>query len=174
MENVFGWIGTIMQRCGKLIPTLVIVCKDELAVKLRQGKVVVPVGPGLHWYWPLLTEWRKVTACRQILAPANQHLVTLDRQTVTCSVLVAYIVVDQVKYLVDNQDADNNISDLTMAVVRDIVVSRSLDDLVRFQNGSLNDELLQGVRNSVLPFGVDVETVRLTNLAPSLVLRLLN
>lgn len=173
MESVLGWLGEVARWVMNLVPHLQVVSVDELAVKLVRGTRVVPLGPGLHWYWPVVTDWRDCTAVRTVLATDDQHLVTQDGRVVALSALVAFSVVDQVAYLVDNQDADDNIEDLTMAAVRLVVARHSYQDLIE-QGRQLDEKLATRVRRDVKDFGVAVETVRLTGIAPARVIYLLN
>ena len=58
MDSALGWIGQIIEWFGQFIPRFVLIDLTQCGVKMRLGREVTVLEPGLHIYWPLPTALR--------------------------------------------------------------------------------------------------------------------
>lgn len=169
MESAFAWIGKIAEFFGSLFPRLLIVKSSHCAVKYVHGYKRVLLEPGLHLYWPLVTEYEICAVVRQIVALASQVLETKDGVTVLVDGLVVYEIDDAETFLADNENAYQSIDDVASAAVRKVIISLTYAE-IRAGRARLDGRLTRATQTALRPFGVDVEYVRLTNFAKTRVL----
>lgn len=164
------WIGELARAVGAWVPRLIHIQVNESGIKfVRDRAQVLP--PGLHVYWPLTTNVERAVTARCILDLDTQVLVTSDGITVMAGGVVAYRVVDVRKFLVDNFDADENIGEVCELALRRTIITQKLADL-QTGRAPIDNKLTGEVQKLMLPFGVEVEYVRLGDLAPAQVLYL--
>jgi hypothetical protein len=129
--EAFAWIGQIIETLGKFIPRLTIVKATMGGVKWRSGKTVKPMMPGLHVYWPIVTEIELIVTARQTLNLPTQVLMTKDRQKVVVGTVVVYRIKDIVQAIGEkNWDVDTTISDITKTAIVSEIAKLTLDELL--------------------------------------------
>jgi len=171
MTSALAWLNHVMVWLGSWIPRLLVVLKTERGIRYRNGSEVRILEPGRRIYWPLVTKVHVVNVMRQVLNLSTQTLTTLDGKAVIASGVLVYRIVDVEKYLVDNNDADAGIDEVTCAAVRDVLIGLSLAEIQAARKGhALDQQLGKRARKFLSPFGVRVEYCRLTDFAASNVL----
>ena len=65
MGEALAWVGQIFEWVGRFIPRWVIIPPTRGGIKFVHGSKVVPLGPGIHWYWPAVTEYHEYPVARQ-------------------------------------------------------------------------------------------------------------
>jgi len=166
----FEWLGEFARASIAWVPRLRHVCADEGAVKFVRATTSV-LGPGMHWFWPLTSEIREAKTSRCILELDVQPLITSDGITVLAGGLVSYRITDVHKYLVDNYDADTNLSETAEVALRRTVISKKLEEL-QSTRVAIDNLLTREVQALMSEFGVEVLFARLAGLAPAQVLYL--
>lgn len=169
MEAALGWIGDFFRFFFALLPRLVIVKATHEGVKFVRGKRVVRIGPGLHWYWPLVTEVIVVAIKRQTVNLPTQRLIDRDGKTIVVSGIVVYEVSDVVALLTACWNYDQTIRDMSLAAVKDVVVSMGLQELLD-PDLKIEEELEQQLAPELALFGIRVIRLTLSDLAPATVL----
>src|SRR5688572_16869595 len=130
MEGALGWIGQIVEWLGRFVPRLLIVRSTHGGVKWRSGAQPVPMGPGLHVYWPLVTDVEVIVTARQTDNLATQVLTTKDGQRVVVGVVVVYRIADVVQAIGErNWDHASTIADVTQAAIVSVIAGATLAEL---------------------------------------------
>lgn len=171
METAFSWIGEIARFFGSLLPRLLIVKSSHAAVKYVHGSNAVLLEPGLHIYWPFVTEIEMCAVVRQISTLQSQILETQDGVTVLVDGLVCYTIDDALAFLAENENAYDTIDDVATAAIRKVIVSSNFQEL-RDGGKRVDTRLTRETQKMLRCFGVGVEYTRLTNFARSRVLHL--
>jgi len=114
--------------------------------------------PGFHCYWPPIQ--------RPIVHPVVRDTLNLEAQTlphdstlplgVTISVTVVFRISDIIKAMVETYDFESTIRDRAQAGVIQVVVGKTIQDLVR-RHQRVNNMITKKIREDLEPFGVDVE-----------------
>lgn len=164
IDQAFGWLGQIMGAIGSLVPRLVIVKTSDRALKYRRGNDLVLLGPGLHVYWPLVTELEWCSVVRQIMVHRPHVLETRDGVPVVVSGVTALRIVDPIRYLAENEDPERTMDDAAAAALRQVVVSEDYDTLGQAL-AATDARLTKATRRALRAFGARVEYTRLTDFA---------
>jgi regulator of protease activity HflC (stomatin/prohibitin superfamily) len=173
MDAALGWIGQIVSWIGQFIPRWLIVRTTHGAVKWVAGKRVVPLGPGLHFWWPVVTEVMLYPVARQSTNLRGQALVTKDDKTILVSGLVVYEVRDIEKLIAQTFDPDDTIEEISLSVINNVLCRKTWRQLRDdHESGKLDKELLHRARLALAPYGVHVLKTTLTDLAPCRVIKL--
>lgn len=164
MEAAFAWIGKLADFVGSLLPRLLIVKSTHRGVKYVFGSQLVALDPGVHVYWPIVTEIEVCAVVRQVLNLKSQILETKDGHTVVAGGLVVYEINDAQTFLADNENSFETIDDVATAAIRKVVISSTLDEL-REGRAKLDNRLSRETQKLLRVFGVSVEYARLTDFA---------
>lgn len=165
MELALGWIGEIFRALLLFVPRLLIVKATHGGVKFVRGRKIVPIQPGLHIYWPLVTECVSVPVMRQTTNLAPQVLITADSQVIGVSGILVYEVEDASKLLTACWDYDETIRDHCLAAIKQVVTANALNFLIH--NTHDTDHMLtRQLRRMLKRFGVRVIRVTLSDIAP--------
>lgn len=174
MDSALAWIGQIAEWVGKLIPRLMILDTTEGAVKYVRGSRPVFCGPGLHWYWPIVTTWSPSATARQADRLQAQTIVTTDDKTIVVAAIIVYTVTDLLTLLTTTYHAQTCVADITLTSVHDVCCQMSWEELKAEQRrGTLDTKLKNAAQRQLREYGVNVVKVMLTDLAPARVLKLL-
>lgn len=172
MENAFSWLGEIIRWVGAFIPRLLIVRATERGVKWVHGKHVKAMQPGLHFYWPVVTEYTIRVVARQTLNMPAQTLITKDKKQVVVAGMVVYNVNDIVKAIGEQSwDVDNTVGDLTQAAIVGVVTNTNFDELSKLDD-QIIDKLTDATRKKLKKFGVYIEKCFLTDFCTTQVIRI--
>ena len=164
MGAAFAWLGKLVEFFGSFFPRLLIVKSSHRAVKYVFGKRRVLLLPGLHVYWPIVTEVEVCAVVRQVLNLQSQILETRDGTTVVAGGLLVYEIDDALTFLADNENAYESIDDVATAAIRKVVVGADLSEL-REGRARLDGRLTREIQKLLSDFGVKVEYARLTDFA---------
>jgi regulator of protease activity HflC (stomatin/prohibitin superfamily) len=133
-------------------------------VKYVFGSRCVLLKPGVHLYWPIVTEIEICAVVRQVLPVKTQVLETQDGETVVASGLIVYEITDALTFLADNENAFETLDDVATAAIRKVVVGTSHRELVAGR-AKLDNRLTAETQRLLSTFGVRVEYARLTDFA---------
>lgn len=171
---MFNWISALPELLISLIPHLYTVNKNEGAIKFSRGKKAVELKPGIHWYWPVVTEEPdSVNITRDSNAYATQKLTTSDGRRVGVSLVVVFQIVDVMKALAKTADYESTMSDIAGAAMTKAILSRTWDDvLLHCQDGTLREELLGVVSDELADYGILALDVRIKDCVETMVIAL--
>lgn len=165
-------IGSFLESFASLFPRLFIVRKTEEGIKFKKGEIVIKLGPGLHIYWPLVSEIEVVPVVRQTLNLNSQTLMTQDGITVIASGVVVYTIKNITTYLVENYDAEESIAEVASGSVRDVIVNRTLKDIQENSRNTTDRALTKAASEVLDVFGIEVEYLRLTDFAKARIINI--
>ena len=180
MEAALSWIGQIFDFLFSLLPTPIICRTTHEGVKFAAGdqvKVIrhdngilwpymvkkwFPVrfrNCGIHFYWPLTTQYELVPIKRQTTNLVAQYLCTADNKTVGASGIFVYEVADVEKLLTECFDYEDTIRDIALSCIKSVIVQHDQQYLLE-NSDALDKELTKVLREQLRRFGI--KTVRCT------------
>ncbi len=171
---MFDWFNSLFEAILKLFPRIIVIRATHGGVKWKKGKNVVALKPGVHIYWPLVSDIEIIVTARQTLNLPTQILTTQDNKKVVVSTVVVYRVKNIIQAIgKENWDVDTTINDITLSAIVGIIAQYSLDSLL----GMVSDEKLDSlftlkVRKELRRFGVYVNRCKLTDFADCKVYKL--
>jgi regulator of protease activity HflC (stomatin/prohibitin superfamily) len=172
METAFAWIGQIVEWLGRFIPRLVILDTTQGAIKYKHGKTPVAYGPGLHFFWPLVTTWETYPTARQTDRLETQTMESKDGKTFLVSGTLTYCVEDLSKLLPVVAFATRNTIDIAMTALHDVCCDFDWAELQREQQrGTLKTKLRNEAQHQLGEYGIRVIKLQLNTLARCRVLK---
>lgn len=171
MESAFAWLGSLMEWLGAFIPRIKIVRSTHAGVRFRHGRHARELKPGLHVYWPLVTEVEIIPVARQTANLPSQSLLTKDGKQVVVGGVVVYEIRDIVATLSRNWDVADTINDITMVAITDVVTSHDLAYLMENVTGTVQLELTRVTRKKLRHYGVKVYRTALTDFSTAIVIK---
>ncbi len=174
MEAAFSWLGQIFEAILLLVPRIVIVRATHGGVKWRNGSGVKIMKPGLHCYWPLVTEIELIAVARQTFTPQKQTLTTKDGTKVIVGTVVVCCIRD-IEQAVGriNWDIGATINDITQAAVVSVIAKRTYREILDLIiTGELNKFLKDAAQKDLHQFGVTVSQCKLIDFSDCRVIRL--
>ena len=165
MDKAFGWIGEIFQTLLRLLPWLVIVPATHGGVAFVRGFRVKEWKPGLHWYWPVVTNYKLIATVRQTQLIQSKVVMTKDLRTVTVGALVTYVVDDIVAALAHIADLPSDIMERSQGAILAEVAERTLEE-IQHDRLAFNAGLTERVGKVLNGYGVQVQQAQLTEFAP--------
>lgn len=174
MDSALAWVGQIAQWIGQFFPRWVILNTTEGAVKFVKGSRAVPLGPGIHWFWPATTEIKSWVVARQSVNLPAQTITTVDGKTIAVGGLIIFKIVDALELIAHVWNPDETIRDISAGVIHDVCSQSEWGELQMAKNdGTLKRELRREMRKKLRPFGVVVLGATLTDFAPCRVLKVI-
>jgi regulator of protease activity HflC (stomatin/prohibitin superfamily) len=171
--DFFTVIGEAVRYLGEWIPRPRIVRLTDGGVRFWFGRWVSVVQPGWRLEWPAFMELEIVPVVRQVTQLAPQTLFTRDSKPVIAGAVIVWSIEDVRKYLVENYEAEDSVTEVAGYAVRDAIVGKTLDQIQETDGrSSIDRSLLAAASKALAMFGVKVEVMRLTDFAPARVLNL--
>ena len=171
MESALGWLGDLFQFLFSLFPRLVIVRSTHGAVCWKRGKNPVEWEPGLHIYWPLVSEYWQYPVVDQTLPKKTQTTTTKDGKVVEVSAVVLYRVADVKKLLTSIVAVEETLADLYQLVIRRNVGKLTFDELVRSPE-QIDKSLTEAYKEYADRYGICIIDVAFSDVAPTFSVKL--
>lgn len=171
MDKALGWIGEIFQTLLKLVPWLVIVPATHGGVAFVHGKHIKKWGPGLHWYWPVATQYKLIAIVRQTQMIQSKVVMTKDEKTVLVGALVTYHIDDVVAALAHVADLASDVMERSQGAIYEAIGKHTLVE-IQSDRGAFRDLMTERVGSALNGYGVKIIQVQLTEFAPARVLAL--
>jgi regulator of protease activity HflC (stomatin/prohibitin superfamily) len=153
------------------IKPIVIIRDYEEAVLLRFGIFKGVLKPGLHFKIPMFDEVIDQHVVVTTLSLDAQSLYTKDKQNIVVKGLVKYRISDVKIFLLEVYDAQDALSDMSSSIIKNVIMSMTLDECT---DSELDNTLTKKVRVEARKWGVEVQQVTLTDIAPIRSIRLIN
>ena len=163
-------IDFLLQFIDQLLP-ITPVNQTDKGVRLRFGKFKEVLEPGWHYKHPFIDEVVKHTILWTTMSLTSQSLTTKDGKDIVVKGVIKYRIADIQIFLLEVWDAIDAISDMTQGIIFDIVKEKTWEEL---QTLDLKPLITRKVRNEAKRWGIEVETVTLSDLAKIKSIRLLN
>ncbi len=161
----------IITNWASLLSPFVIVNPYEEGVLNRAGKFKKIVSPGIHFKIPIIDEVVTQYTVTTTLSLPAQSLYTIDKQNIVVKGVVKYKISDVKVFLLEVYDAQDAISDMTQSIIKNIIMSKTLDECI---DPEIDNVLTKKARVEVKKWGVEINQVTLTDLAPIRSFRLIN
>jgi len=154
----------------QLTPAIIIRDYEE-AVLLRFGIFKKVLKPGIHFKIPLFDEVIDQHVVVTTLSLDAQSLYTKDKQNIVVKGVIKYKIADVKIFLLEVFDAQDALSDMSQSIIKNVIMSMSMDECT---DSELDNTLTKKVRVEARKWGVEVQQVTLTDLAPIRSYRLIN
>jgi regulator of protease activity HflC (stomatin/prohibitin superfamily) len=152
--------------------TPIIIIRDyEEAVMLRFGKFKEVLKPGMHFKIPLFDEVIEQHVVVTTLSLDAQSLYTLDKQNIVVKAVIKYKIGDVKTFLLEVYDAQDALSDMSQSIIKNVIMSMTLEECT---DQELDNTLTKKVRVEARKWGVEIQQVTLTDLAPIRSFRFIN
>ena len=160
----------LAQIWHQLLPFFVINQTDN-GVRLRFGKWKEDLIPGFYWKIPFVDEILTHTVLWTTYSTPAQSLTTKDGKDVVIKLVIKYKIFGIRTFLLEVWDAIDAISDMTQGIAFDLVKSKTWDEL---QHEDTKKEITKKAKSEAKRWGIEIETVTLSDLAKIRSIRLLN
>ena len=150
---------------------IVIIRDYEEAVMLRFGIFKKVLKPGLHFKIPMFDEVLDQHIAITTLSLDAQSLYTMDKQNIVVKGVIKYKIGDVKTFLLEVYDAQDALSDMSQSIIKNVIMSMTLEECTDME---LDNTLTKKVRVEARKWGVEVQQVTLTDLAPIRSFRLIN
>lgn len=163
-------IDVITEWWAYLMPAIIIPNYEE-AVLLRNGKFVKVLGPGFHVKLPIFDEVISQHVVVTTLSLPAQSLYTQDKQNIVVKGVIKYKIADVKIFLLEVFDAQDALADMTQSIIKNIIITTPLEQCLDLE---LDNLLTKKVRVEAKKWGVDIQQVTLTDIAPIRSYRIIN
>lgn len=172
--EALAWVGQIVEWVGRFIPRWIILNTTEGAVKFVRGSRAVELGPGVHFYWPAVTEIKSWVVARQSINLATQTITTKDGKVLAIGTVMVFRVTDALTLITKTYDPDNTIRAVAAGAVHSVCSNAEYGELQMVMN---NGEITKWLRMELQRrlgrrFGVKVLDATVTDFAPCRVLKI--
>ena len=155
-------IEVITEWWAQLVPAIIIPNYEE-AVLLRNGKFIKVLGPGFHVKLPIFDEVISHHVVVTTLSLSAQSLYTQDKQNIVVKGVIKYKISDVKIFLLEVFDAQDALSDMTQSIIKNIIITTPLESCLDLE---LDNLLTKKVRVEARKWGVEIQQVTLTDIAP--------
>ena len=146
----------------QLMPITIIPHYQE-AVLLRFGKFKAVLKPGIHYKIPVFDEVIDHHVVVTTLSLPAQSLYTKDKQNIVAKGVVKYKISDVKTFLLEVYDAKDALSDMTTSIIKNVLTDLSLEECL---SADIDNLLTKKARVESRKWGVEIQQVTLTDLAP--------
>lgn len=167
--SAFGWLASLFENFGSLIPQYIHHEWTNVAVSIKRGKRRKVLRYGINFYWPFWTEVYTRACTQQTKRIPNQTLTTKDGHRITSGGVVRYHIDRDDKEailqaLCETDDVDRVIMDEALAVFCEFITDNDWEEL-RGNRRKVNTLITRACRTALKPYGVYVDRAQITNLS---------
>jgi membrane protease subunit HflK len=163
-------IDVLLEWWNHVLPFIIIRDYEE-AVLLRFGRFNQVLLPGIHFKIPFFDEVIDQHVVVTTLSLDAQSLYTQDRQNIVVKGIIKYKIADVKTFLLEVYDAQDALSDMSQSIIKNVIMSMTLEECI---DPEMDNTLTKKVRVEARKWGVDVQQVTLTDIAPMRSIRLIN
>lgn len=150
----------------KLLPRLVLVPATHEGAAFVFGRNVRRWGAGLHWYWPVATQYKMIAVVRQTQLIQSKVVMTRHHQTVIVGALLANYVDDGVTALAKVADLASDVMEGSHGTIYETINTYTLEE-IQSDRTAFKDVLTQRASDAMNGYGIQIIQVQLTELAPT-------
>ena len=147
-DLLFGWV-----------PRFTIIDPNEAGIKLSRGKYIGDRGPGLHWYWPLISDIRTANVRTQEINLANQLL-----DGTGASGVIWYTIFNVHDAYMNVQDYDIALPDAAMGIL-----AAHIDEPIP----ELRESVMNELNEIAEEWGIKVTDVTITDRSPCIGIKIM-
>jgi membrane protease subunit HflK len=160
----------LLTHCWEEVTPCEVLAPYTGGVVLRLGLYHRTVGPGVAWKWPLVERLLTVNTCVDTFHLPPQTITTADLVQVGISTIVRYRIEDVRPFLLDVQDQQTVLCDVTLGLTRKVVERLTFQALV---TTDWEKEVRDKLQRRVDAYGVKILEVTYADLGKMRSLRLL-
>jgi len=165
-EQIIEWLSSVRDTA---LPWF-IVREYEGAIVLVLGRYSRTLGPGIHFKGPFISEVLVENTNWDTMDSDFQSLTTKDGHNVVVSAIVKYRVVDVRTFVIDVENARSALCDIVAREIARVVLNTEWDGL---RTQDIDKETTIVVRREAKKWGIEIDTVTLTNRAKIRTIRLM-
>jgi regulator of protease activity HflC (stomatin/prohibitin superfamily) len=109
-------------------PVIVIRCYES-GVLLRLGKYKKDLYEGVNWKFPIIDEIHTVVRTIDTFHVAAVDITTIDGKQVSVEPIIKFEIVDPKKYLIDVNQAADNLHDISRGIIADYLTDCIWDEI---------------------------------------------
>jgi len=155
-----GFGGYIIVLALIVISGLKIVKEYERGVKFTLGKYSGIMEPGLRFVIPIIQSWVRVDIRVKVVDVPDQDAITKDNVSIKVNAVLYYKVTDAKRAIIEVEEFNFAVSQLSQTTMRDVVGEVSLDDLLS-KRDNVSKRIREIVDKATDPWGIKVESVEL-------------
>ena len=156
-----GLLGyTVILLIVFVLSGLKVVNQYERGVKFTLGKYEGIMEPGLRFVTPIIQSWRRVDIRVIVVDVPNQDAITKDNVSIKVNAVLYYKVTDAKSAIIEVEEFNFAVSQLSQTTMRNVVGEVSLDDLLS-KRESVSKRIREIVDKATDQWGVKVESVEL-------------
>jgi regulator of protease activity HflC (stomatin/prohibitin superfamily) len=160
-----------LEKAVRILPRFMAVFPYERGVFLRMGKCKRTLEPGLYFCLPIIDEIQKLDVTPQVINLPNQSITTKDGKTLAVSGAIEYSISDPQKALLEVQNFDASLQNLSMGIIGQYIKQRTYEECIKLDG--LEHQVIEGIRNRAIDWGLKVTKFWVTDLAQHHVYRLM-
>ena len=166
------WLSSIFHFLTAWCPQFKRVPPPFRLVKWRRCREGTLHGPGVVWYWPLVTEVEEVDIRWKSLVTHVQTVTLSDGVTVSARTLTRWRPCNPLKCVTQEEDFTDTVGETAQSVLVDVLGSCTSDMLK--QSKALNVGLTLAMQEEMRDIGVQVKKCKFTELCTSPAFRIIN
>lgn len=124
-----NWIKETVEYITQIIKIWVIIQPWEKGIKVRIGKSVKLLNPGIHFKFPYLDSIYVQPVRLRVVQNPLQTLTTLDGLTVTITCVIGYSIKDILQVYKTLHQPDSTISNMSLGEINALISSNNLKDI---------------------------------------------
>lgn len=168
---MLDWIPIFFERATAFVPRFTKIAPTDRLVKWSKCGDATLSGPGLIWYWPLVTEVQQVDIRWQSLVTSVQTITLSDGTTVSARTLTRWRPGDVLQAINSEADYADTVAETAQAVL--VNVLSSVDKTFLKQTRALSAALLLELQGELRDLGIKVQKSTFTELCISPAFRLI-
>lgn len=153
-------------------PRFVRIPPTHRMIKWARCRDATEHGPGIIWYWPLVTEridvdirWKSLLTCVQTVTMA-------DGLPVTARTMTRWKPTDVVNLVSSEEDYEDTVAETAQSVLVDVLTTCNSDFISKAS--ALNFSLTIAMREEMKDLGIEIQKCKFTELVVSPAFRLIN
>jgi len=146
-----------------ILAGLRIINQYERGVKFRLGKYVSTLEPGLRWIIPFIERIEKVDIRVVAVDIPSQEIMTKDNVPIRINGVVFYKVTNSDKAILEVEQYNYAISQLSQSSLRDMCGKADLDNILA-KREELGKKIQEVVDNETDPWGIKVTDVKIKDI----------
>ena len=165
------WLFQLFEKITSFIPRIRLINPDEGGVRITLGSKVKVLRAGWYIYWPLIQVICAIAIMPQIIDVRCQSVLTADGVNMCAGGAIKYRVKDAGAAILKVQDYDETLQALSLGIISRYINSRSYDDCKDVVD--IEIAVQKGVKEEARGWGLDIQSVFITDLGKARNLRLL-
>jgi len=169
---MLDWIPVFAEKATAFIPRFAKVAPTDRMVKWSRCGEATVHGPGLVWYWPLVTEVQQNDVRWQSMVTSVQTVTLSDGTSVSARTLTRWKPTDLLSAVNSECDYMDTVAETAQGVL--VNVLSSVDRSFLQQAKALSTALCLELQSELRPIGIKVQRCTFTELCVSPAFRIIN